>query len=73
MTNCGPNGSQFNDEISKWALESYVGVIDKDPEPVALPDEELRRYAGHFETIAAECYITADAGGLLLKSSTSRR
>src|SRR3954451_18576033 len=39
MTNCGPNGSQLNDLIVKWALEHYVGIVDKDPEPVLLTDE----------------------------------
>ena len=67
LTNCGPNGPQFNDEIEKWALEAYLGVIDKDPEPIGLGDAELAQYAGRYETIAVVCDITADAGGLVVK------
>src|SRR5262249_41385818 len=36
MTNCGPNGPQFNDAVIKWALETYLGVVEADPEPVLL-------------------------------------
>lgn len=64
LTNCGPNGGQFNDEIVKWALENYVGVIDKDPEPISLAQEELKKYAGDYETIAAICQIAPKDGGL---------
>jgi CubicO group peptidase (beta-lactamase class C family) len=66
LTNCGPNGNRFNDEIVRWALESYVGVIDKDPEPISLSDEELRPYSGRFETIAAWVQIRPHEGHLLL-------
>jgi CubicO group peptidase (beta-lactamase class C family) len=66
MANCGPNGSQLNDEIVKWALESYIGVIDKDPEPIALSDEALAEYTGDYETVAASVPVTAADGRLLL-------
>ena len=66
LTNCGPNGSQFNEEIVKWALEAYLGVIDKDPEPVLLGDAELAPFTGTFETIVAVCDITAESGALIL-------
>jgi len=65
MTNCGPNGSQLNDALGKWALEHYLGVVDADPEPILLGDEALVAFTGRYETIAAVCDITADAGRLL--------
>jgi hypothetical protein len=68
LTNCGPNGSQLNEEIVKWALEAYLGVVDKDPEPVLLSDAELAPYTGHLETIAATVDITAESGGLILQA-----
>jgi hypothetical protein len=64
MTNSGPNGPQLNDRLVKWALEHYLGVIDKDPEPILLGDEALARFAGRYETIAAVCVIKAEAGRL---------
>jgi CubicO group peptidase (beta-lactamase class C family) len=67
LTNCGPNGNQFNDEIVRWALQSYIGVEDKDPEPIRLEADKLEQYAGMYETISAFAKITVNDGGLLLK------
>ncbi|MFN2593926.1 MAG: serine hydrolase domain-containing protein [Actinomycetota bacterium] len=67
MTNCGPNGPQLNDEAFKWALNEYLGVEVKDPEPISLADEELRVFAGRYETIAAISHITPSSGGLELR------
>ena len=64
MTNCGPNGAQFNNRIVKWALEEFAGVAESDPEPILLGDEALLQYVGRYETIAAVCVIAAEAGRL---------
>jgi len=66
MTNSAPNGSELYDELTKWALEAYIGVKDADPEPVLLGDAELARYAGRYETIAAIADITAKDGLLIV-------
>ena len=67
LTNCGPNGNQFLDELVRWALEAYIGVVDRDPEPLALSDEQLADYAGTYETVAVTARITLDgSGGLTL-------
>jgi CubicO group peptidase (beta-lactamase class C family) len=67
MTNCGPNGAELNDRLEKWALEHYLDLVVKDPEPITLGDEALVQYTGRFETIAATVDITADSGRLLAK------
>ena len=64
LTNCAPNGPQLMEELFRWALESYVGVIDTDPEAVLLGDEALQQYTGRYETIAAMAEITARDGWL---------
>jgi CubicO group peptidase (beta-lactamase class C family) len=64
MTNCGPNGPQFNDKIWAWALEHYLGLVAVEPEPVRLPDAELSPYTGRFETIAAVVELTPHEGRL---------
>ncbi|HKD99202.1 MAG TPA: serine hydrolase domain-containing protein [Micromonosporaceae bacterium] len=64
MTNCGPNGPRFNDEVVRWALEHYAGIVERDPEPVSLPDEALAAYVGRYETIAVTCDITSGDGRL---------
>ncbi|HET6793496.1 MAG TPA: serine hydrolase domain-containing protein [Acidimicrobiales bacterium] len=67
LTNCGPNGSQLNHALAKWALEHYLGIVEPDPEPVLVGDDVLARFVGRYETIAAICEITADKGRLLAK------
>ena len=66
LTNCGPNGNQFNEEIVRWTLAEYLGIVQQDPEPVTLGDEELAPYAGTYETIAATCTVEVRDGHLLL-------
>jgi CubicO group peptidase (beta-lactamase class C family) len=64
MTNCGPNGPQLNDRITRWAFEHYLGLEKPEPEGIRLPDETLQKYAGQFETIAATVDITVEDGRL---------
>lgn len=66
LTNCGPNGPELNDQLRKWALETCLGVVERDPEPVAAPDDVLAEYTGTYETVAATADIAADDGGLVL-------
>jgi CubicO group peptidase (beta-lactamase class C family) len=67
LTNCGPNGPQLNEELVRWALEAYLGVIDRDPEPIALSEAELAQYTGTYETVAVIGRVSVDGGGLLLE------
>jgi CubicO group peptidase (beta-lactamase class C family) len=66
MTNCGPNGPQFNERVRRWALEEYIGVIERDPEPIKVGDDVLAQYTGRFETVAAIADITAEEGLLIV-------
>ncbi len=67
LTNCGPNGSQFNEEIVRWALAEYIGLIEQDPEPVTMSEAELQPYAGIYETIAAVVTVEIRDGALTLQ------
>ncbi|HCG02556.1 MAG TPA: serine hydrolase [Chloroflexi bacterium] len=66
LTNCGPNGPQLNEDIVRWALAQYLGVVERDPEPVSMSEAELAEYAGIYETIAVTTTIKVRDGGLLL-------
>lgn len=68
MTNSGPNGSEFNRALEKWALEHYCGIEDVEPEPISLGDTALAEFVGSYETIAAEVSITAEAGQLVVRT-----
>lgn len=64
MTNCGPNGPQLNHALVAWAFEHYLGLLEAEPEPIRLADEELAPYTGRFETIAAVVDVTPHDGRL---------
>ena len=66
LTNDGSHGGLLSEGLERWALEAYVGVIDKDPEPIKLDDAKLAEYAGTYETIATVCHVTVADGGLSL-------
>lgn len=67
MANCGPNGSELNHRLTTWALEHYLGLEEKDPEPRPVDHEALAAYAGRYETIAAVCTITAEGERLVAR------
>ncbi len=64
MTNCGPNGPKFNEQLLAWALEHYLGVTHEEPTAVRLSDDALAQYVGTYETIVLTCEITAKDGQL---------
>jgi CubicO group peptidase (beta-lactamase class C family) len=70
LTNCGPNGGEFNEELVAWAFERYVGLKIQDPQPADMDADALAEYVGTYETIAVVCEITVQGGGLLLTTST---
>lgn len=34
VATAGPNGIPYNQDVVRWALETYLGVVDRDPEPL---------------------------------------
>jgi CubicO group peptidase (beta-lactamase class C family) len=68
MTNSGPNGSEFNRLLEKWALQHYCGIDDVEEEPISLGDAAMAEFVGSYETIAAEVNITAEGGQLLIRT-----
>lgn len=67
MANCGPNGSELNHRLTTWALEHFLGLEEKDPEPRPVDGATLAAYAGRYETIAATCTITAEGERLVAR------
>ncbi len=67
MANCGPNGSELNHHLTTWALEHFLGLEEKDPEPRPVDGATLAAYAGRYETIAATCTITAEGERLVAR------
>ena len=42
LANAGPDGLAFNQAIVRWALEHYLGVIDRDPQPLLSEEARIR-------------------------------
>jgi hypothetical protein len=66
LTNCGPNGQALRGQLVRWALEAYLGVVEREPEPASLSEDELAAYTGSFETLAAFLHISVEADRLLV-------
>ncbi|WP_040695509.1 serine hydrolase domain-containing protein [Nocardia vinacea] len=65
MSNAGPDdGIQFNQAVVRWALEHYLGLIDKDPEPLPFDPARAEEIVGDYEIDAMTLTIGTDETGL---------
>ena len=69
LTNCGPSGEQLNTELVDWALESYLGVVEPEPDVLDLASEALAEYIGTYDAIALSAQLTERAPHLVLQLS----
>jgi hypothetical protein len=65
--NAGPAGVPGNTELVRWALEHYLGVAEKDPEPEPYDAARAAEIAGAYENDAMTFTITADGTSLSLE------
>jgi CubicO group peptidase (beta-lactamase class C family) len=66
MANAGPNGIPFNHAVVRWALERFVGLVDRDPEPIPYDDRRAREVVGTYDIDAMRVTIRSDGTGLTL-------
>ncbi len=66
LANSGPDGYQFNQAVLKRALELFVGVAEREPEPLPYDEERAREVVGRYRIDAMNLDIAADAGRLTL-------
>jgi hypothetical protein len=50
LSNAGPDGIPFNQAVVRWALQTYLGVIDRDPEPLPYDRRGRARSSGATRT-----------------------
>ena len=63
-SNAGPDsGPACNQAIVRWALEHYLGVADRDPEPLPYDPARIREFAGSYEIDIMTLTISADEAG----------
>ncbi|MGW2421649.1 serine hydrolase domain-containing protein [Streptomyces sp. NPDC001709] len=66
LANAGPDGYQFNQAVLKRALELYLGVVEREPEPLPYDEERAREVAGRYEIDALNLDIATEGGRLTL-------
>jgi len=49
LTNAGPNGIPFNQQVMRWTLEHYLGLIDRDPKPVPYDPAQAQEVIGTYD------------------------
>jgi Beta-lactamase len=65
LTNAGPGGARVREDLARWAVEAYLGIEVKDPEPLDLSEEELAPYVGRYATESLDLVVTVDGNRLL--------
>jgi CubicO group peptidase (beta-lactamase class C family) len=67
LSNAGPNGIPFNQAAVRWALEHYLGVVERDPEPLPYDPAKARELAGRYENDAMVAVFAADEHGMTME------
>ncbi|HLK73058.1 MAG TPA: serine hydrolase domain-containing protein [Streptosporangiaceae bacterium] len=66
-SNASPGGIPCNQAIVRWALEHYLGVADRDPEPEPYDEGRAAGIVGAYENDAMTFTITTDGARLSLE------
>jgi hypothetical protein len=59
-------GVIFNRAVVRWALEHYLGVIDRDPEPLPYDQVQAQEVVGSYENDVMTLTIATDGAGLTI-------
>jgi CubicO group peptidase (beta-lactamase class C family) len=65
LTNHSPAGNGLLRELSRVALQQYLGVDERDPEPIELAAEQLAEYAGSYVNPFSEADLRVEDGRLV--------
>jgi CubicO group peptidase (beta-lactamase class C family) len=67
MSNSGPAGVACNQAVVRWALERYLGVVDRDPESLPCDQARASEITGHYEIDAMTLTVRAEGNRLTLE------
>ncbi|MEJ3748068.1 serine hydrolase domain-containing protein [Actinomycetes bacterium KLBMP 9797] len=67
LANAGPDGYPGNQAVVRWALEHYLGVVDRDPEPIPYDETRAREVAGRYAIEVMNLDIATDGARLTLE------
>jgi CubicO group peptidase (beta-lactamase class C family) len=66
LSNTSPDGISCNQAVVRWALQGYLGVTDRDPEPLPYDEARAREVVGNYELDVMTLTIGTDGAGLRL-------
>ncbi|MBF6349449.1 beta-lactamase family protein [Nocardia flavorosea] len=67
LSNAGPDaGLSLNRAIVRWALEHYLGVVERDPEPLPYDEARAAEVAGIYENEMMRLTLAAQHDGLTI-------
>ncbi len=49
LCNAGPNGIQFNQAVLQWALQKYLGLVERAPKPLPYDSRRAQEIIGRYE------------------------
>jgi CubicO group peptidase (beta-lactamase class C family) len=64
MSNAFPEGIQFNQAVVRWALETYLGVVDRGSQPLPYDAARAREIVGHYQNEVMTVTLDTDGAGL---------
>jgi CubicO group peptidase (beta-lactamase class C family) len=67
VSNSSPDGIPFNQAVVHWALETHLGVVDRDPETLPYDEKRSLEIIGRYETNAQTLTIRKNEAGLTLE------
>ncbi len=67
LSNASPGGIPFNQAIIRWALEHYLGLVERDPEPIPFDAARAQEIAGTYENAMMRFTIDTVGGRLRLE------
>lgn len=68
MSNAGPDsGLAFNHATIEWALEHYLGLAPREPEPIPFDPERARELTGRYENDMMRINIDTDGAELTVE------
>jgi CubicO group peptidase (beta-lactamase class C family) len=65
LTNHSPAGGELIREVSRLAWRLYLGVEERDPDPIALAPEQLAEYVGRYTNPFADADLRLEDGRLV--------
>lgn len=68
LANAGPHGIPFNQAIVRWALETFLGVIDRDPKPLPYDEARAREVVGSYANDAMTLEIRTSGAQLIVET-----